>query len=166
MEFIKVILSLENPFDYEEYKIAMKKKGLHVATIGNFAQVVGMLKVAIYQHPDMEPEQAYMAFLTEMNTPKAVLKGQDQPAGEGCCGGKKEDRPLPPLTEEAKNLLAATTKHLMLGLKKIDEKTLAIRNDICDKCDSMRSDGRCAECGCYMRIKGKWAEAKCKLEKW
>ena len=47
MKFIEVILSLENPFDYEEYKIAGEMAGIHVARIGDYAQGVGMLKVAI-----------------------------------------------------------------------------------------------------------------------
>lgn len=87
MKFIEVILSLENPFDYEEYKIAGEMAGIHVARIGNYAQVVGMLKVAIYQHPDMEPEQAYSAFLTEMNTLMPETERQTSSKGCGSCGG-------------------------------------------------------------------------------
>mgnify|MGYP001574676040 CR=1 FL=1 len=94
MEFIKIILSLDNRFDYLEYEYKMKEAGLHVASIGNFAQVVGMLSVAMTQYPDMPPEAAYMQFISDMNNAVASAPEQQaisQPAKSGCggCGGGK-----------------------------------------------------------------------------
>lgn len=94
MEFIKVILSLRNPFDYSEYTLAHIGTNVNVVSIGSYAQVVGMLKVAMVQYPDIIPEEAYMQFIDDMNnavtsTPEQQIKKQSAKAGcPGCGGGK------------------------------------------------------------------------------
>lgn len=82
MKFVKVILSLKNPFDYSEYTLACIGTDVNVVSIGSYAQVVGMLKVAMVQYPDKTPEDAYLQFIQDMNT---VANMPQQPAKEGGC---------------------------------------------------------------------------------
>jgi hypothetical protein len=40
------------------------------------------------------------------------------------------------------------------------------RLEICAECPLFREDGRCAECGCRMRLKSKFKFAECPIGKW
>ena len=48
-----------------------------------------------------------------------------------------------------------------------DEEVLKMRWDICSSCEFLK-DGKCTECGCYMRVKSKLSIARCPLNppKW
>jgi len=39
------------------------------------------------------------------------------------------------------------------------------RMKVCHQCDKFQN-GRCAECGCYMRLKTQFAEVECPIGKW
>lgn len=60
---IKLILSLENPFDYKEYE----GKALIPLSKGGYAQKTGMLMCAISEFPNEEPREAYLKFIDNMN---------------------------------------------------------------------------------------------------
>ena len=77
---------------------------------------------------------------------------------------RSSNKPLPPKLKQAKSLIKATTQHVVSGMKQAEDYDMRI--EMCNKCDSMRDDGRCAECGCFMSVKARWAEQPCPLNKW
>jgi hypothetical protein len=49
----------------------------------------------------------------------------------------------------------------------IDEGTAKARMDICEVCPRLlKATHQCKECGCFMKIKVKLANATCPLSKW
>lgn len=160
-ERMRIVLSMKRPFDYAEFLQICEDSSVQPLLIGEYAMKVGYLQMAKIKYPDMAIEEAYQKFVMEdVNT-------QQLPQGQGCssCGDKK-DKPLPSLLTQAGNLVSGVGHHIADGLANIDEKTLEIRNNICDTCENMRSDGRCSECGCMMKIKAKWESASCPVKKW
>jgi len=91
----KIILSLENPFDYEEFKLKCKAENTPILSMGEFAQKVGMLKVAIVKYPGLAPLEAYLRFIEDMNRLSVIEeeKSKNAPPGTGCggCGGSKKE---------------------------------------------------------------------------
>jgi len=89
-----IILALENIFDYEDFKVKCEAAGKPLLPIGEYAQKVGMLKVAMRQYGGLDPQAAYMKFISDMNeaTDLAVAESKANPhkGCGGCGGGKKE----------------------------------------------------------------------------
>jgi hypothetical protein len=50
-----------------------------------------------------------------------------------------------------------------LGVSSVETER---RLKICGGCDRFRTDGFCAECGCYIRLKARMATETCPLNKW
>jgi hypothetical protein len=48
----------------------------------------------------------------------------------------------------------------------VEDSVYGARIGQCRLCPSFRSDGRCAECGCVMRLKAKFKFAKCPIGRW
>ena len=46
-----------------------------------------------------------------------------------------------------------------------DEDVLKMRWDLCLGCEFLKDDS-CLECGCFMKVKHKLAQAKCPIGKW
>lgn len=80
--------------------------------------------------------------------------------------GKKTDLPLPSPGQMVKNLASATVDHAKNGFKNIDDDAYLRRRSTCDECEFFRSDERCSVCGCFMKIKARWAASVCPLGKW
>lgn len=78
----------------------------------------------------------------------------------------KEDMPLPPLTTQAKNFTKAVVGHVKSGLSKASNEVYEKRLETCRSCNNMRSDSRCSNCGCNIKIKASWHEQTCPLNKW
>lgn len=156
-ERLKIVLDMVDPFDYDEFLRICETEKVSPLTINEYAMKAGYVMMAQVKYSDVPIEEAYMKIVVDANGQQA----------QGCssCGDKK-DKPLPSLAAQAGNLVSAVGQHAMAGFKSTDEGTLGNRNSICDKCDDMRSDGRCAKCGCYMQIKAKWDSAKCPVGKW
>lgn len=95
---LDVWLSIKDKFSYKEFATTCIYREVHPLTIGEFAQKVGMLMVAIYEYPNKTPADAYMELVKRMNSDYSA-KGdnpnnlhQTQPtSGGGCssCGKKK-----------------------------------------------------------------------------
>jgi hypothetical protein len=64
----------------------------------------------------------------------------------------------------------AALDHALAGLPKTPTEELAKRNAICEVCEHFGREGkwenRCKLCGCFMKVKAKWAEQHCKINKW
>lgn len=76
----------------------------------------------------------------------------------------------PTVSSMAKGFASAVKNHAKSGFKNADPQTVEQRVSICSECDKMGSEGvwknRCMVCGCFMKVKAKWASSKCPLDKW
>lgn len=92
---IQTILALDNIFDYKEFKAKCEADNASVLPIGEFAQKVGILKVAIVKYPGLAPLEAYLKFIEDMNRSSAIeeKRSKDVPFSTGCgsCGGGKKE---------------------------------------------------------------------------
>ena len=60
-----------------------------------------------------------------------------------------------------------TAKSAGHGLPILVSKDLAIeRYSICEQCPNLTEEGRCTECGCFMRRKVNLAATSCPIDKW
>lgn len=90
MNTIEIILSLPDMFDYDEYTKACLKSGVEPFRIGDYAQRVGILRVAMYRFKGVSADKAYTAFIMEMNKVAQEKKQQKSSTTGGCSGcGKK-----------------------------------------------------------------------------
>lgn len=79
---------------------------------------------------------------------------------------QKRNLALPSPIQQAKNLSSALAQHVKAGLSTTPEEEQTLRLQICEGCERRTDDWRCAECGCYLREKVKWAEQECPLGNW
>lgn len=158
MDSIKVIGTLSNKADYEEYTAACLKHNVPVLSLLPYSHTMGMMLIGMHKYPGIEPYEAFIKIQQEANEAMGL-------PGCSTCNDKK-DKPLPSIASQAKNLITGVGHHIADGMKNVDDKTLEIRNKICNDCENMRSDGRCAKCGCFMKVKAKWESAKCPIGKW
>jgi len=77
---------------------------------------------------------------------------------------QKVGKPLPSAVEMAKSLAASVAAHVASGFEPARDE--AERVSACIACVHMRSDNRCSLCGCYTKIKAKWASARCPDGRW
>lgn len=77
---------------------------------------------------------------------------------------------LPGMLEMAKNLMNDSAKiaaNALSGNATLVEDFVRVnRLSICGGCPRFTSEGRCLECGCFMKIKAAFVTSKCPLEKW
>lgn len=77
---------------------------------------------------------------------------------------------LPPLATQARNALGAaarTVRRVVAGEPVLaTAEVQALRERICGTCPKRRSDGRCAACGCFLRLKLASASEACPEGKW
>jgi len=85
---------------------------------------------------------------------------------------EKEDQPeeeksYPSIMEQAGNLLHESVEFAKSGFQTVNEDEFHRRIDICRACPAFDAgQGRCKECGCFMKVKAKMEAAKCPLNKW
>lgn len=81
-----------------------------------------------------------------------------------------EELKLPGVLDMAKNLLKDGTKiaeNALAGNKTlVDADTREHRLSVCSACPRFTPEERCAECGCYMKLKAAFITSKCPLGKW
>lgn len=69
--------------------------------------------------------------------------------------------------QEYKKKLAASPAGLLNPFNYVSDDVSQGRLDICNGCEKfIHESNRCKECGCFMNLKTKLAEAKCPLNKW
>ncbi len=71
----------------------------------------------------------------------------------------------PGLLEKAANLASSLVSHARTGLKTVPASEAEERLKICGGCEQ-NNGGRCAACGCYIKVKATWASQDCPLGKW
>jgi hypothetical protein len=88
---IDTIMALKDKFDYEEFLTLCQRKDIPPLSIGDYAQRVGMLQVAMLKYGDRKPLQAYLDLVDEMNAAhgQGKMNRAALPESKGCCGGKK-----------------------------------------------------------------------------
>lgn len=72
---------------------------------------------------------------------------------------------LPSLFQQAKNLTSSTFNHVMNGMEEVSLPIYEERLQICRACPFMNNtdieNPRCNKCGCFLKIKAKWASESC-----
>jgi hypothetical protein len=108
-------------------------------------------------------EHAYTAWVAER-----MRQQREDEEKEQCF--ECEEVKQPSMADQAKSFTSAAVQHAKSGFKNVDKATLAERNRICESCGLLGTDGkmkdRCQVCGCYMKIKARWATSKCPKGKW
>ena len=104
----------------------------------------------------------------EMDCP---IRGQIPVIAEHGC--KMSDQPLPSLATQAKNLAVATARDVLAGRpRRTPEECEEIFQVHCkgrdtgQRCEFLRTDERCAKCGCPLREKIPMAREHCPAGKW
>jgi hypothetical protein len=74
----------------------------------------------------------------------------------------------PSIIEKGVNFIKSATKHIVNGMKKVSQKEMNRRIDICKGCEFFTDGERpsCSKCGCYMNIKARWESEHCPIDKW
>jgi hypothetical protein len=91
--------------------------------------------------------------------------------GGGCCGGTGAGPvapvpPLPSLPRQVAGAAVAVVRHAAGGFRQASPEVVAARLAVCQGCDRLRPDGKCAACGCGVGAKAAWAMERCPLGKW
>ena len=47
-----------------------------------------------------------------------------------------------------------------------DEEILNMRWDLCSSCEFLTDTNKCVQCGCFMKVKHRLAQARCPIGKW
>ena len=69
--------------------------------------------------------------------------------------------------ERFREAKAAVTGGLLRSDLPEESAIIDARAEICEKCPALRKPlYQCAECGCFVKIKGRFKEAACPLGKW
>jgi hypothetical protein len=61
--------------------------------------------------------------------------------------------------------LRDTAKKVVKDPVPVPDEVQEQRMSICHQCNKFRN-GRCTECGCFMRVKTKFSEVECPIGKW
>jgi hypothetical protein len=73
----------------------------------------------------------------------------------------------PSLFSQAKSFLSSFVAHIRNGLQPTPQPLHELRQAICAECDKFdAATSKCAECGCNMPLKWRWAASKCPIGKW
>lgn len=156
---MNMLKSMVNIFDYEEYSAKCKEKQVPINYMQQFCVGIGVLLVGRDKYPDLDWQEAYTRMFDDMNE-------AEEKAPEGGC--ERKESHLPSHLQQAKNLIGATVRHVRAGLPMVDDAEYSRRLKICssNECGKLVKNFRCLACGCYMKTKARWAEEKCKLNKW
>ena len=106
------------------------------------------------------------SFVNCITGKKKKEEAQSQTLEESTPPQQKEDKPLPSMMTQAKNLASATAAHVKDGLNVVSDDQYLERLKICEGCEYMRTDRRCAKCGCFLDKKAKWRSSSCPIGKW
>lgn len=75
-------------------------------------------------------------------------------------------REMPGLFQQAANFVGSVTRHVLAGLPIVPDEQYEARMAECRKCANLTMEERCSACGCFVTVKGRWAEQKCPLGRW
>jgi len=144
---------MNNLADYDEYVDKCEEKDIYPRPLNNFCMGIGTLIYGLNKYGRGDWQGAYTKAFKDIN----------EQEDKNCCG-EKEEKPLPSILTQAKNFTGAVIEHMAHGMKEADNYEERI--SLCEDCPEFRKDERCAKCGCFMKVKAKWAEQKCPLNKW
>jgi hypothetical protein len=72
---------------------------------------------------------------------------------------------LPSLFQQAKNLATSTFNHVINGMEEVSLPIYEERLKTCMNCPFVNTSDaenpRCSKCGCFLKIKAKWASERC-----
>lgn len=79
----------------------------------------------------------------------------------------RERQSLPGTVQMAKNVLTAGKQAIQTRLKTVSTKEYDRRIAICQRCDYyINEKDRCAECGCWVKVKATLEGWNCRVGKW
>lgn len=98
----------------------------------------------------------------DINITKDTVCPEDTPCAD--------ELKLPGMFDMAKNLMRDSAKiagNALGGNRTLVEESVRLnRLEICGGCPRYTPEGRCVECGCFMKIKVAFQTSVCPLEKW
>jgi hypothetical protein len=161
-----MIREMKNPFDYEEYVVRCKSRGVEPRGRQEFGQGMAYLHMGRADYPDLDWQEAYSKFFQKLTEEHEEVSRPTTEKKKKCCG-KKKDKPLPPMTKRAMSYAKATAKWIKAGSPKVGRSEQLRRLAICNACDELNSDWHCSECGCPMKVKvERDMDNLCDLSKW
>lgn len=73
----------------------------------------------------------------------------------------------PDILTQVNNFLNSSIKHLIDNMENVSDEVAACRMSTCQSCEFFdKNSVRCNSCGCFLKIKTRWASEKCPLDKW
>jgi hypothetical protein len=79
----------------------------------------------------------------------------------------KEEPQLPSKMQMAGNFIKSAAKHVANGMAHVTSEIQEQRLKICNECPFIvENNSRCAQCGCFLEVKTKWASSSCPIGKW
>ena len=162
-----MIKQMEDIFDYDEYVSKCKDKNTPIRDLNGFCIGVGALMVGRAKYPDLDWQEAYLKTFQAMNGQDTKeINTHNAAADGGCCGDKKEEKPLS-VIQAGKSFLKATKEHISKGMSNVSHEEHLRRLSICKDCEWIKDGFQCGQCHCFMGIKAGWDITDgCKLNKW
>lgn len=105
--------------------------------------------------PPQNFQQEYLAWLQKDQEQKTVLA-----EGEECCQEK-----TPTIRSMAKNLVKSAGEIKRSRFKLASQEEWDRRYGLCQTCSWFKHH-RCMQCGCFMKVKSKFAAMKCPVGLW
>lgn len=73
----------------------------------------------------------------------------------------------PDVLTQVNNFLNSSIKHLIDNMENVSDDVASCRMSICESCEFYDKESvRCNSCGCFLKIKTRWASEKCPIGKW
>lgn len=73
----------------------------------------------------------------------------------------------PDILTQVNNFIDSSIKHLLNNMDNVNEDIAISRISICESCEFFdKNSVRCNSCGCFLKIKTRWASEKCPIGKW
>lgn len=81
-QMLAIILSLNNPLDYQAYVEAANQQGVTAWSMADYAQKLGLIQMAVFYYPTEPHAQAFTRFILDLKEHKIF-----KPKTTSCCGG-------------------------------------------------------------------------------
>lgn len=81
----------------------------------------------------------------------------------------KPSQSIPPLSQRVASFARAVKDEALSvarGVPRVQPEEEARRSAICDGCEWLTKDKRCAKCGCWRNLKVAWRSQRCPVGKW
>lgn len=115
--------------------------------------------------PPVEFEKEYAAWLAEDHSGNVLFDPNDSGARTCCTQQEVQDAEPPAVSTMFADLAKSLAAIAKSGVKMVDEAEHARRYLLCKDCQWFKAY-RCMKCGCYMKLKSKFAAMSCPINLW